>query len=220
MNSLPSPLERLLRLEESVERLQSAQAQEPLPQDQECQSLPSRKLWPADELLLTRLLRRSPQVIGAYQAAAELTSTVQSGLLLNTSDTASVFQFCEMISGDAVVWVRNDPPSWVCGSEIFKHLFSTPLGTESSENLVLQTLPLFKPVVSGKRWTLFRTGEMVPSFRPFPEHEEQLILLRRIDTLERQLSKLRIQQNAEICELRTQLLVQQDMLASLLRVSG
>lgn len=220
MDAIPSPLERLLQLEHNVEQLLSRQAQPPLPRDQEGQPLPSRHLWPVDELLLTRLLRRSPQAIAAYQAPAELTRVDPRGWLLTTAETGSTFQFCELISGDAVVWVSADPPAWVWGSETFQHLFRTPPGTDSDEELVLQSLPVFKPVVRGRKWTLIRPGEMVPRDRPFPEQEEQLMLLRRIETLERDLSRQRIQQNAEIGELRTQLRLQQDLLERLLRISG
>lgn len=220
MSTPPSPLERLLHLEQHVEQLLSQQAQPPLPRDHEGQPLPSRHLWPVDELLLTRLLRRSPQAIAAYQAPAELTRTDPHGLLLTTAETGSTFQLCELISGDAVVWVCTDPPSWVWGSETFQQLFRTPRGTDSNEDLVLQSLPVFKPVVRGRKWTLIRPGEMVPRDRPFPEQEEQLMLLRRIETLERELSRQRIQQNAEIGELRTQLRLQQDLLERVLRISG
>jgi hypothetical protein len=220
MDATPSPLDRLLRLEHSVEQLLSRQAQPPLPRDREGQPLPSRHLWPVDELLLTRLLRRSPQAIAAYQAPAELSRTEQSGWLLNTAAATSVFQFCELISGEAVVWVSTDPPAWLRGSEPFQHLFRTPRGTDSSEDLVLQSLPLFKPVVRGKRWSLFRTGEMVPRHRPFPEQEQQQMLLRRIETLERQLSQQRIQHDSLLGELRSQLRVQQDLLERLLRLSA
>lgn len=220
MSTLPSPLERLLQLEQHVEQLLSQQAQPPLPQDQESQPLPSRHLWPVDELLLTRLLRRSPQAIAAYQAPAEFTRTDPRGLLLTTAETGSTFRFCELISGEAVVWVSTDPPSWVWESETFQLLFRTPQGTDSAEDLVLQTLPLFKPVVRGKRWSLFRPGEMVPRDRSFPEQEEQLRLLGRIETLERQLSQQRIQHDAMLGELRSQVRVQQDLLKRLLRISG
>ncbi len=220
MDAIPSPLERLLQLEHNVEQLLSRQAQPPLARDQEAQPLPSRHLWPVDELLLTRLLRRSPQAIAAYQAPAELTRADPRGWLLTPAETGSTFQFCELISGDAVVWISTDPPSWVWGSETFQHLFRTPRGTDSNEDLVLQSLPVFKPVVRGRKWTLIRPGEMVPRDRPFPEQEEQLMLLRRIETLERELSRQRIQHNAEIGELRTQLRLQQDLLERLLRIAG
>ncbi len=217
---LPSPLERLLQLERRVEQLQSQQLQPSLLHEQESQLMPSRHIWPVDELLLTRLLRRSPQAIVAYQASAELTRTEHSGLLLTTSDTPSVFQFSELISGEAVVWVCTDPPSWVWESEMFQHLFRTPRGSDSSEVLVLQVLPVFKPVERGRRWTLFRPGEMVPRHRHFPREEDQLMLLRRIETLERQLSLQKIQQNSEVDELRTQLRMHQQLLERLLRVPG
>lgn len=220
MNVIPSPLERLLQLEHKVEQLLSRQAQPPLPRDLAPPALPPRHLWRGDELLLTRLLRRSPQAIAAYQAPAELSRTDQRGLLLTTAETTSVFQFCELISGDAVVWVTTDSPSWVWGSETFQHLYRAPQGIDNNEDLVLQSLPVFKPVVRGRKWTLIRPGEMVPRDRPFPEQEEQLMLLRRIETLERELSRQRIQQNAEIGELRTQLRLQQDLLERVLRISG
>lgn len=61
---------------------------------------------------------------------------------------------------------------------------------------------------------------MVPTHRPYPEHEEQLMLLRRIDFVERQLSQQSIDHRAEISELRVLLRAQQENLARLLRVSG
>ena len=219
MNVVPSPLDRLLQLEKRVEWLQSLQAQPPLPRDLEYHQFQSRHIWPVDELLLTRLLRRSPQVIGAYQAPAELTLSEQSGLVLTTSETASVFQFCELLGGDAVVWLSSDPPSWVWESPTFRSLFHVPKGIESTDKLVLQVMPLFKPIERGLRWSLFRTGEMVPIHRPFPEHEEQLMLLRRIDFLERQLSQQSVDHRAEISEIRLLLRAQQETLARLLRVS-
>ena len=220
MNVIPSPLDRLLQLEQRVEWLQSLQVQPSLSQVHDYHQLPSRHIWPVDELLLTRLLRRSPQVLGAYQSPAELTRSEQSGLVLTTSETASVLQFCELISGDAVVWLSADPPSWVWESPTFRSLFHVPKDNASTDNLVLQVMPLFKPIERGLRWSLFRTGEMVPTHRPFPEHEEQLMLLRRIDFLERQLSQQTIDHRAEISEIRLLLRAQQETLARLLRVSG
>jgi len=223
MNAIPSPLERLLQLEQDIQQLQAQQnrsgpALNRVDVVQEG-AVPARHPWPVDELLLTRLLRRSPQVLAAYQAPAQIEVTAQRGLLLTVAQTSSVFQFCELTGGDAVVWVQADPPSWVWESETFQQIFQTPMGVEEPQDLVLQFLPVFKPVVRGRQWTLFRPGEMVPSHRPFPEQAEQLTLLSRVETLERLITQQMARQETEIRELRARLTVQQDQLDRLLRIS-
>lgn len=218
MAATPSPLNRLLQLERDIEQLQAQTARPAPPPDSPGES-PARRLWPVDEILLTRLVRRTPQALAAYQAPAELTLTPQRGLRLSVAETDSVFQLCELTSGDAVVWVQADPPSWLWGSESFHQIFQRPEGLEGSQNLVLQSLPVFKPVVRGHRWTLFSPGQMVPRHRSFPEQEKQTMLLRRLEKLERRVSQQMTRQESELNELRSQLRVQQDLLSRLLRIS-
>lgn len=218
MSATPSPLDRLLQLERDIEQLQ-AQTARPAPPQAPHGETQARRPWPVDELLLTRLVRRSPQALAAYQAPAELTPTAQRGLRLTVAETDSVFQLCELTSGDAVVWVQADPPSWVWESENFQQIFPRPDGLEGSQDLVLQSLPVFKPVVRSQRWTLFSPGQMVPRHRPFPEQEKQTMLLRRLENLERRVSQQMTRQECELNELRSQLRVQQDLLSRMLRIS-
>ena len=172
-----------------------------------------------DELLLTRLIRRSPQALMAYQEPAELTTMANRDLQLTVADSDSVFRLCELTGGDAVVWIQADPSSWVWESESFRQIFSVPKGLDGQPDLVLQTLPVFKPVVRSQQWTLFRRGEMIPRHRPFPEKESQNMLLRRLESLERQVSQEMTRQEHELNELRSELRVQQDMLNRLLRIT-
>ncbi|MCT0218743.1 hypothetical protein KQ304_06990 [Synechococcus sp. CS-1329] len=118
-----------------------------------------------------------------------------------------------------MVWITADSPSWIWGSETFQQLFSVPSGVEASPDLVVQSLPVFNPVVRGTTWSLFRRGEMVPRHRLSPENEQQGMLLRRIETLERRLSQQMIRQDTEINELKTQLHIQQNVLDRLLRIT-
>lgn len=218
MSATPSPFDRLLQLERDIEQLQ-AQTARPAPPQAPQSETPARKPWPVDEILLTRLVRRSPQALAAYQAPAELTPTAQRGLRLTVAETDSAFQLCELISGDAVVWVQADAPSWVWKSETFQHIFPNPEGFEVSQDLVLQSLPIFKPVVRGQRWTLFSPGQLAPLHRPFPEQEKQAMLLRRLENLERRVSRQMTRQESELNELRTELRTQQNLLSCLLRIS-
>lgn len=216
MDPIPSPLQRLLSLERDLEQLKASQVPEPL-RDQ-LQPLPPRHIWPADELLLTRLLRRTPQAIEAYQSHAVLTSTRQHGMRLTASEAASAYQFCEMMDGDAVVWVANPSMPLAWGSATFGALFTSPADLEAPQDLVLQTLPLFKPIARGEAWTLHRKGEMSVKSRPFPEQAEQAMLLRRLETLERRFSQQRMQLEVEIKDLRSQLLIQQTQVQRLLNL--
>lgn len=218
MEAIPTPLDRLLQLERDIEQLQAHTAR-PSPPPEPPGQYPARRPWPVDELLLTRLVRRSPEALAAYQAPAELTPTAQHGLRLTVAETDSLFQLCELTGGDAVVWVKADPPSWVWQSETFQQIFPRPEGLEDSHDLVLQSLPVFKPVVRGQRWTLFSPGQMVPRHRPFPEQEKQMMLLRRLENLERRVSQQMTRHESELNELRSQLQVQQDLLSRLLRIS-
>ncbi len=218
MTATPTPLDRLLQLERDIEQLR-AQTARPAPPPGPPGESPARRPWPVDELLLTRLIRRSPQALAAYQEPAELTTTADRGLRLTVAESDSVFRFCELIGGDAVVWVQADPTSWVWECESFQQIFSVPKGLEGKQDLVLQMLPVFKPVVRGQQWTLFRPGEMVPRHRPFPEKESQNMLLRRLESLERRVSQEMTRQENELNKLRSELRVQQDLLNRLLRIT-
>lgn len=219
MEATYSPFERLLHLEEQIQQLQ-AQIACPSPPPHPPGESPARRIWPVDELLLTRLVRRSPEALVAYQAPAEITRTAQSDLRLTVADTDSVFQLCELTGGDAVVWVQPDPPSWVWQSEIFQQIFPQIAGLETSQDLVLQRLPVFKPVERGHRWTFCSPGQMMPRHRPAPEKEKQSMLLRRLENLERRMNQQLTRQESDLNELRSQLRVQQDLLARLLRISA
>lgn len=218
MTATPSPLDRLLQLERDIEQLR-AQTARPAPPPVFPGLPPARRPWPVDELLLTRLIRRSPQALAAYQEPAELTTTANRGLRLTVAESDSVFQLCELTGGDAVVWVQPDPASWVWECESFQQMFSVPRGLQGQQDLVLQTLPVFKPVVRGHQWDLFRPGEMVPRHRPFPEKESQNMLLRRLESLERRVGQEMTRQENELNKLRSELRVQQDLLNRLLRIT-
>jgi len=219
MAATPSPLDRLLQLEQDIAQLRSQSAR-PAPPPGPPGESPARRRWPVDELLLTRLIRRSPQALMAYQEPAELTTMANRDVQLTAADSDSVFRLCELTSGDAVVWIQADPASWVWESETFQQIFSVPKGLDGQQDFVLQTLPVFKPVVRGEQWTLFSQGEMVPRHRPFPEKESQNMLLRRLESLERRVSQEMTRQEHELKELRFELRVQQDLLNRLLRITG
>ena len=218
MTATPSPLDRLLQLEQDIAQLRS-QSAKPAPPPGPPGESPARRPWPVDELLLTRLIRRSPQALMAYQEPAELTTMANRDLQLTVADSDSVFRLCELAVVDAVVWIEGDPSSWVWESESFRQIYSVPKGLDGQQDLVLQALPVFKPVVRSQQWTLFRRGEMIPRHRPFPEKESQNMLLRRLESLERQVSQEMTRQEHELNELRSELRVQQDMLNRLLRIT-
>ena len=212
-----SPLTRLLRLEQAVEQLVAANLPEVV---RNAIKYPpaSRAIWPADQLLLTRLLRRTPEILKAYQAPAQLIISKERGVHLCFSEAVSVFQFCELVGGDAVVWVSPGSPDWVWQSELFRSIFKCPSISELSPDLVLQELPLFKPISRGESWTLHHHGEMVFQARPFPEHADQASLLRRLESLERQVGQRNSKLESNIQELRTQVRVQQSQIDQLLRL--
>jgi hypothetical protein len=217
MTSEPTPLSRLLRLENAIEQLIAANLPHGLQQHLVDKVKPAA-IWPADELLLTRLLRRTPEVLQAYQSPAELTDTNAQGLHLSIAESTSFFHCCELIDGDAVVWVDAKAPDWAWKSQIFRHLFSTPLDLDDSSPFVLQSLPLFKPISRGNSWTLQRRGEMVVQARQFPEQAERAGLLRRIENLERDLLQQKIKQNEQLNELQVKLRVQHEMIERLCRL--
>lgn len=220
MSSDPSPFIRLLRLEQAMEQLLAATVPEArLPTTVQAPAA-TRPIWPADELLLTRLLRRTPEALRAYFASAELTATERQGLRLHPSATISNYEFCELIDGDATVSLASHPPSWIWTSETFLRLFNCPSGHDNPDQLVIEALPLFKPVSRGKSWTLYRRGELGLQARSFPEQAEQAMLLRRLETLERHVSQHTLKLEAEIKDLRIQLSVQQNQIERLLRLSA
>lgn len=217
MSSETSPLTRLLRLEQAVEQLVAANLPQVL-RNASKQPTPSRAIWPADQLLLTRILRRTPEILTAYQAPAQLLRSKDRGVHLSISEETSVFQFCELIGGDAVVWVSPDSPDWVWQSESFRSIFGFPSTSDLFPKLVLQGLPLFKPISSGETWVLYQRGEMVVQVRPFPEHSDKINLLRRLESLERQVGQRNSKIDSSIQELRAQLRVQQGQIDQLLRL--
>ena len=217
MSSEPTPLSRLLRLENAIEQLIAADLPHGLHQHVADKVQPAA-IWPADELLLTRLLRRTPEVLQAYQSPAELTDTSAQGLHLSIADSKTFFHCCEFIDGDAVVWLDAKAPEWAWKSQIFRHLFSTPTDLEEPSPLVLQSLPLFKPIARGLSWTLHRRGEMVLQARQFPEQADRASLLRRIENLEREFLQHRIKLTDQIHELQIKVRVQQSTIDRFSRV--
>jgi len=217
MSFEPSPFTRLLHLEQVVERLVAAHFPEVVRNETKYPSV-ARAIWPADQLLLTRMLRRTPGVLKAYQASAQLTVTKEREVHLCTSEAKSAFQFCEFVDGDAVVWLDVNSSDWVWESALFRSIFDCPSTSEPSSKLVLQELPLFKPICRGETWVLQHRGEMVVQSRPFPEHADQARLLRRLESLERQVGQHNIRLESSIQELRTQVRVQQNQIDQLLRL--
>lgn len=216
MQSDPTPFQRLLRLERTLEQLLAAQlpdhARRPL--HEPC----TRAIWPSDELLLTRLLRRSPDVLDAYQAPAELTETEGQALRLSGSSQSSPFLFSELLSGDAVVWIASSSPDWLWRSAIFRRLFLPLPDGQHGNSCSIQTLPLFKPVERGQSWTLSRRGELVPQLSLVPEQAEQAQLLRRLSLLEQLSLQQRVKFESQIQELQIQVRVQQEQIDRLLKL--
>jgi len=123
------------------------------------------------ELLLTRLLRRSPEALAAYQAPAELTP--QPSVAFASACSPLRVPVVELIGGDAVVWVQAGFPAWVWDSETFQRIFPTALESEGATRSGLQMLSIFKPVVARpKAGHCFSPGEMVPAI-VLPEQEKQ-----------------------------------------------
>ena len=216
MQSDPTPFQRLLRLERTLEQLLAAQlpdhARRPL--HEPC----TRAIWPSDELLLTRLLRRSPDVLDAYQAPAELIETEGQGLRLSGSSQSSPFLFSELLSGDAVVWIASSSPDWLWSGAIFRRLFLPLTDGHHGNSCSIQTLPLFKPVERGQSWTLSRRGELVPQLNLVPEQAEQAQLLRRLSLLEQLSLQQRVKFESQIQELQIQVRVQQEQIDRLLKL--
>jgi len=218
MESEQTLLSRLRRLEAAIDHLQLSSL--PSTTDQQPLRSSSFPLWVADEFLLTRLLRRSPDALHAYKRPAELLVTQGQPVRLTISEQYTSYFFCQMVEGDAVVWLDCASSDWVRNSEGFHALFTLPPVVVTPSNLVLQSLPLFKPIQSGVSWVLYRRGEMVEKLRPFPEQADRARLIRRIETMERQFVEQRIQFEARISDLEAQIQVQHQTLRTLLRIDG
>jgi len=215
MDFNPSPLDRLLRLEAKIENLMLKNTDPEINSPIQC-AIPARHIWPADELLLMRLLRRSPIAITAYQCSAEITTRQDNTLILEPSEQKSPFQFCELADGDAVLWIKENAPEWAYKTSASKQVFNTLTNGATSQPLLIQRLPLFKPIIRGERWTLVKKGELATKDTPFPEESDHINLIIRIENLERQLLRLSSQHETSIRELRTQTQIHQDQINRLL----
>jgi hypothetical protein len=217
MTNDPTPFDRLIRLEKLVAdlRLRAGPPQPPSPIEH---SLLERHQWPADELLLTRLIRRSPEALKAYEAPAELTQTDSQGVLLKAISGSSPFRLCELTNGDAVVWLSPEHETWIYDTAIFRCLFNAPPISDKERTLVLQSLPRFVRKVQGREWTLESSGEMLPKDRPFVEKAEQAKLELRIQKLEQFFARMRGSLDAELVALRSKVQLLQDQLDRLLRL--
>ena len=217
MTNDPTPFDRLIRLEKLVAdlRLRAGPPQPPSPIEH---SLLERHQWPADELLLTRLIRRSPEALKAYEAPAELTQTDSQGVLLKAISGSSPFRLCELTNGDAVVWLSPEHETWIYDTAIFRCLFNAPPISDKERTFVLQSLPRFVRKVQGREWTLESSGEMLPKDRPFVEKAEQAKLELRIQKLEQFFARMRGSLDAELVALRSKVQLLQDQLDRLLRL--
>jgi hypothetical protein len=213
----PTPIERLLQLERDIEQLRRLHLVE-TPSDASIEPNFDRPVWPSDELLLTRLLRRSPIALSAYQAPAELTASEQRGLRLTVASAPSPFFFCQLQSGDAALWLTPNPPEWIWSSPLFVQLFGCPVPKVDGQDLMLQSLALFKPIERHRQWTLFRQGSMLPQPTPFFEQAEQTHQSRKLEMLERRVNQLVATNTAETNELRHQLSVMQSLLDRLYKL--
>ncbi|CAI8168158.1 MAG: Uncharacterised protein [Prochlorococcus marinus str. MIT 9215] len=218
MNNDPTPFERLIKLEHLMDELQ-AQLNPSTPRLEES-SPPQRHLWPADELLLTRLIRRNPETLSAYESPAELTQTEDQGVLLNPIAGISPFRLCELTSGDAVVWVTKEHEKWLYDTEIFRSVFIAPNSNASNEPLVLQLLPRFIRKVQGREWTLDRRGEMIPRNRPFIEQANRIELEQRIQTMEQKYARISGKIDSELSFMRSKIQILEDQLGHLLKLDG
>lgn len=217
MTNVPTPIDRLIRLEKLVADLQLSTSS-PQPISAEDTSLPDRHRWPADELLLTRLIRRNPEALKAYESPAELIKTDDQGVLLKPISGSSPFRLCELPNGDAVVWLASEHESWIYGTEIFLALFKVPSPLTNDCSLVLQSLPRFIQKVQGREWTFDASGEMVPKGRPFVEQAEQAELQQRVQQLEQSIARMRGGISAELSTLRSEVQLIQDQLDRVLRL--
>jgi hypothetical protein len=197
-----SPLQRILRLEAELDRLQRHLAMPPPQAEDTAEAPPRRSIWPASEWSLTQQIRRSPELLTAYRSGADLTRSPQGDLRLTPAPGSSPYHFCELGNGDATVWLAPAPPDWIWRTEVFQSLFTIHEDGGARANLVLQRLPVFKAVVRGRVWSLFMAGELVPRSRRFQSENQQLELLSRLDRLERELRANRARQDTELATYR------------------
>lgn len=218
MMSDPTPFERLIKLEQIVGDLQTQL--KPLTPSIEEPAPPVRHLWPADELLLTRLIRRNPEALRAYESPAELTQSDDQGILLRPISGKSPFRLCELLTGDAVVWVSQLHESWIYDTEIFRGIFSVPSSIGARNLLVLQSLPRFIRKVQGQEWTLERRGEMIPVSRPFVEQADQVELEQRVQRIEQAFARIRGKLDSELSDLRSRVQLLQDQIDRVMRLDS
>jgi hypothetical protein len=216
MTSELTPFERLVKLEHLVSELQ-AKLNPSTPAIEESFP-PQHHLWPADELLLTRLIRRNPEALKAYEAPAELIQSEDQGVLLKAIAGTSPFRLCELPTGDAVVWVSEEHESWLYETEIFQSVFKSPDSRAKDEPLVLQLLPRFIRKVQGREWTLDRPGQMIPRSRPFVEQADQAELEHRIQRMEQTFARMRGKLDDELSSLRSHVQILHDQLDRLVRL--
>lgn len=219
MSSSPTPFERLIRLEQLVDQLQH-QISSPLPPSTFDESRPQRHVWPADELLLTRLVRRNPEALKAYESAAELTQSDGHGVLATAISGTSPFRLCELQSGDAVVWLSAEHDKWLYETEIFASVFKASVKPHVDNTLVLQILPRFIRKVQGREWTLEQRGEMIPRGRPFVDQKEQAELEQRIQRLEQAIDRMRGGYETQLDALKSTVQLISDHLGRLSRVQA
>jgi hypothetical protein len=165
------------------------------------------------------LLRRSPKALLAYSTDAELSVSEGGGVVLEPTQTKSLFQLCELSNGDAVLWTSAKAPDWLYKSEVFQKVFRIPSDKADGVKLVVQSLPLFKPIVRGRKWTLLLCGAMLEQGVPFPEESENENILLRLDALERALTRLQVSQDVALRDLSTKIKEQQAQIDSLLRIT-
>jgi hypothetical protein len=219
MMSNPTPFERLIRLEHLVDNFQ-AQLSFPQPPAIDETSLPERHKWPADELLLTRLIRRNPEALKAYEAPAELIQTAGETVSLKVISGNSPFRLCELPNGDALVWLSQDHESWLYTTEIFRSIFKVPSTLGTDAKLVLQLLPRFIRKVQGREWILEREGQMMQMNRPFVEQAEQAELEQRIQRLEQTFARMRGSFETDLRSLKSHVQILQDQQDRLLKLNA
>lgn len=216
MSNSPTPFERLIRLEHQIGQLQ-LQISSPLPPPLAV-TKSERYVWPADEILLTRLIRRNPEALQAYQSAAELTKSEGQGILATAIPGASPFRLCELQSGDAVIWLSPEHDSRLYETEIFRSVFKIPMKPGTDNLLVLQALPRFIRKVQGREWILEQRGEMIPQERPFVTQKDQAALEQRIQSLEQIMARMRGSYRAELDSLKSAVQLISDHLGRLSRL--
>ena len=219
MEFLPTPLERLLALEAAVEGLLINEAHLNVSSINDDPAR-SHAIWQADELLLTRLIRRSPIALQAYLVPAELTLTEKGGIILEKSHHSSPLVFCELNDGDALLCYDFNLFHRVNDLGIFYCIFERPATHESTDILAIQRPAIFKPIVRGEKWTMHRKGELVPRSANIPEQTQNMNLIIRLDELERNFYRLSSIYHTEIRDLRSIVLTHEQQLSALMHISG